>query len=344
MRVHTESLPIRPFLMRIAIAVSALAISSYFFACTRTDQKPVGPLEKVTIAYAIPPYTALADIAQARGYFRLEGLEVTPRFHSTGKAALDEVLEGKADLATVAETPVMFAIMRGAEISIIATIQSSNKNNAIFARKEKGIRAPQDLKGKKIGVTSGTIGEFFMDAFLAVHGISRKGVTVVNLEPEKMPEALVNGDVDAVSAWSPVLSQAQANLGERGIIFHDEDIFTQTFNIAATQDYIRKNPARVKAVLLALIKAEQFAIHNPAAAQEIVADFQQMDRALFGEIWTGNTFSVTLDQSLLLALEDESRWAIKNGLIGKSEIPNYLDFIYLDGLASVKPKAVRILR
>ncbi len=59
--------------------------------------------------------------------------------HPYGKTALKEVLEGKADFATVAETPVMFAIMKGEKISIIATIQTSSRNSAIMARKDKGI-------------------------------------------------------------------------------------------------------------------------------------------------------------------------------------------------------------
>jgi len=60
---------------------------------------------------------------------------------------------------------VMFAIMEGNKISIIATIQTSNRNNAIIARKDRGILTPQDLRGRKIATTFGTIAEFFMDAF-----------------------------------------------------------------------------------------------------------------------------------------------------------------------------------
>ena len=68
------------FLIRIVLIISALAISACFTSCSRTDNKSIGPPEKVTIAYGIPPATALADIAQARGYFRSEGLEMTPHF------------------------------------------------------------------------------------------------------------------------------------------------------------------------------------------------------------------------------------------------------------------------
>jgi len=50
-----------------------------------------------------------------------------------------------------------------------------------------------------------------------------------------------------------------------------------------------------------------------------------------------------LDQSLVLALEDEARWAIKNKLTSKTKVPNYLNHIHLDALKSVAPSAVTII-
>jgi ABC-type nitrate/sulfonate/bicarbonate transport system substrate-binding protein len=55
----------------------------------------------------------------------------------------------------------MLAIMSGNKIAIIATIQSSNKTNAVIVRKDKGIQAPKDLKGMRIGVPPGTVGNIF---------------------------------------------------------------------------------------------------------------------------------------------------------------------------------------
>jgi NitT/TauT family transport system substrate-binding protein len=331
-------------LVRILASLAATAAIACFFACKQSDDKPAGPLEKAVIAYSTPPHAVLAQIALVQGYYLQEGLEAIPQFHVYGKKALDAVLEGKADFATVGETPAMFAIMKGGEISILATIQASNKNTAIFARKDKGILTPDDLKGRKIAVTFGTIGEFFMDAFLAVHGVSRKDLQVVNLDPDALHAALVNGDVDAVSTWDPITSRLQMKLGDKGIRLYGEDIYTQTFNIVATQGFVGRNPGMVQKMLRALIKAEDFVRENPREAQKIVADFNRMELALVHEIWPGNRFTVALDQSLLLALEDESRWAIHNGLVRKVGIPNYLDFIYLDGLASVNSRAIRILK
>lgn len=272
------------------------------------------------------------------------GLEAIQQKYPYGKIALQAVLEGKADFATVAETPVMFAVMNGEKIYVIATIQTSSKTNAIVARKDKGIFTPADLKGKKIAATLGTTSEFFMDAYLAVHGIARKDMKVVDLKAVELSDALANGTVDAVSAFNPFLIQMQKKLGHKGLTFYDEEIYTQSFNIVATQQFVRNNPGKVNKVLRALIKAEEFVTRNPAAAQKIVADFSRMDAALVREIWQDASFLVRLDQSLVLALEDESRWAVTGGLTGNKKIPDYMDYIYLEGLQSVKPTAVRILR
>ncbi len=107
-----------PILSFIALGVLAISTSAGFFAGSRTDPA-VNPLEKVTIACVPPPYTALIDIALAKGFSRQKGLEVAPRFHSTGKAGLDEVLAGKADFATVAATLIILAIMTGDRISLM---------------------------------------------------------------------------------------------------------------------------------------------------------------------------------------------------------------------------------
>lgn len=334
----------RSFKYRIALlsvaALMILAARGYLLMRTSSGVPP----EKLTLAYSTPPYTVLIDIAENRGYFLQEGLEVTPQVYAYGKLAFDALLEGKADIATVGETPFVLAVMKGNKLSVLATIQTSHKNNAIIARKDKGILAPPDLKGRKIGTTFGTIGEFFMDAFLVSHGISRKSMKVVNLAPEAMENALTNGDVDAVSSWSPDVVPLLKELGDKGTAFYDADIYTQTFSVVANQEYISKNAGRVNRLIRALVQAEEFAHQNPVEAQKIIAARSGTDVASIGSMWDDNTFSVTLDQSLLLAMEDESRWAIKNRLVSQTRVPNYLDFIYRDGLESVNPKAVRILR
>jgi NitT/TauT family transport system substrate-binding protein len=61
-------------------------------------------------------------------------------------------------------------------------------------------------------------------------------------------------------------------------------------------------------------------------------------------IWRENQFSLSLDQSLITAIENEARWMIKNKLTAEKSMPNFPDFISEDALKAIKPNAVNIIR
>jgi ABC-type nitrate/sulfonate/bicarbonate transport system substrate-binding protein len=190
------------FSIVIFVALAVIAWSGS--GCTPPD-KQAGPREKITFAYSTAPNAALVHIAFANGYFSEEGLDATPQLHVFGKLALDAVMDGKADLATVAETPFVFAVMNGRKITTFAVIETSNRNEAIIARQDRGIAKPSDLLGKKIGFTLGTTSDFFAYSFLLFHGIDEKQVRRIGMDPDEMAEALGTGKVDAVSTWNPYL-------------------------------------------------------------------------------------------------------------------------------------------
>ena len=344
MTVKIEASPHRKLLLkRMVIAVTTLATIVCLFACNLTNRE-VGPTEKTTIAFSATHYSLLANVAQVKGYFQEEGLEVTPHMHAYGKLALQAMMEDKADFATVAETPVMFAILNGADLSIIATIHKTNNDNAIIARTGKGIVQPADLKGRKIAATFGTTSEFFLDTFLAINAISKEDVELVNLRQEELLQALSEGKIDAAAAFNPFLIAAQNQLDKNVTTFYNKNIYTQTFLIVSTKEFTKHNPGIVKKVLRAIDRSEKFFKENPEESLKMVADFNKQDIAAIREMLDGTSTELSLDQSLILSLEDESRWAIKSQLTSASKVPNYLDYLYLDGLDSVKPAVVEILR
>ena len=332
------------FPVRMMPAIAALALGACLWACTQADRKPAGATEKATMAYPSMLEATLVQVAQSQGYFRQEGLDVSAHVHPYGKLALKELLEGKADFATVAETPVMLAIMNSEDISVIATISTSSIGHAILARKDKGIHTIVDLKGKKIATTLGTTAHFYQDMILAINEISPKDVQTVNLDVEAIHDVLTQGDIAAVSTFNPHIVVTQKKLGDRLITFQDKDVYTYTFNIVATREFTSKNPDKVRKLLHALLNSEKYVREHPLEAQKIMSAFSGVDSGLLSKIWDDYNFSVALDQQLILLLEDESRWAINSGLTNERQIPNYLNHIYFDGLRSVRPDAVRILR
>lgn len=321
-----------------------LALIALLPACQKSTPQSAAPLQKITVAYTWQPQSTLVHIAVAKGYFSEEGLDVQPLMHTYGKAALQEVLDHKADFATVAETPVMFSILDGEKIFVIANIEASSMNNAIVARKDAGIAKPGDLKGKRIGFTPGTTSDFFLDSLLTAIGLTRKDIKPVGLKPEEMQDAIMAKKLDAVSTWNYPLTLIQQQLGANGTIFYDKEIYTETFNIAARQDFVQKNPETVKHFLRALLKAEDFVKQNPEAAQSIMSASTKIDHSLIHEVWNAFNYHVVQDQTLLLTLEDETRWAMKNKLTDKTEMPDYLSYIQLDNLRAIKPEAIRMNR
>lgn len=324
------------------VACLILLLCTPLIGCSRSAEPPPGRPEQTTFALAALPDTALAQISQELGFFAYEGLNTALHVHRYGKPALQEVLDGKADFATVAETPVMYAALKGEKISIIATIFTTNLSNLVVGRKDNGIGSTKELKGKKIATTFGTTSEFFLSTFLITHGISLDDVQLVDLRPEAIPDALARGEIDAASLFSPFTAITMRKLGQNGIAFRDKDIYRYNFMIVATQQFIRKHPDRVRRFLKALVKAEAYAAKEPAKSQEIVARFLGEPIEAVRDYWAEGTFAVGLDQTLVLSLEDEFEWALKKEKHA-AQAPNPLEFIYLDGLKSVKPDAVRIL-
>ena len=300
--------------------------------------------QKITFAFTYQPQSTLAHVATVKGYFKEEGLDVQPLMREFGKEALQTVLDNKADFATVAETPVMFSGLRGDKIFVIANIEASTTNNAIVARKAAGIAVPSDLKGKRVGFTAGTTSDFFLDSFLTANGLARQDIQPIALKPDEMQDAIAAKNIDAVSTWNYPLTLIAHKLGNEAIVFYDRQIYTETFNIVAQQELVKTKPETVKRFLRALVKAEDFVAKNPEEAQTIMAAATKIDISLIRDVWDAFNYRVVLDQKLLLTLEDEARWAMKQKLTDKTEMPDYTSYIHTDSLRAVRPEAVSTSR
>ena len=60
-------------------------------------------------------------------------------------------------------------------------------------------------------------------------------------------------------------------------------------------------------------------------------------------VWPKNHLSLSLDQSLVSAMEDEGRWMIKNNLTSEKTITQLRDYMYTKGLMEVNPEAVNVI-
>ncbi len=315
----------------------------FCFGCGDTTG-PTGPLQPVTIATSTVALSSSIYLAQKKGFFKAEGLDVTVEIHSAGRLALQQVLDGKADLCTVAETPVAHAAVNGTPVVILATLGHSDKNTQLICRKDRGIATVQDLRGKRIGVVKGTSAEFFLSSYLLFKGIPSEALQIVYLTPAEVPEALVNGTVDAGATWDPITVQIRRKLGDNALVFHSEGLYGFRWNLATSADLVKPKAETFQKVLRALLRATaELKIKNDEAIAAST-EYTRLPPEDFREVWDTMAFDIGLDQALIMSLEAESRWILRSQ--GKSDdaTPNFLKYIAPEALDKVAPHANRLIR
>ncbi|MYM68653.1 ABC transporter substrate-binding protein [Pseudoduganella sp. FT55W] len=281
--------------------------------------------------------------AQRQGYFTNQQLQVRVLPYSSGKAALAALLAQQADYATVAEIPVMFAALRGAPVQIFSTIYHTGQDHGVVARRDRGIRQASDLAGKRIGVSLSTSAHFALDLLLNRQRLDSDDVQLRNYPPEALLAALQSGEVDAVSGWDPFLGEIEDQLGPLALRFSGPDVYESQYHMVARRADLGLQPQLVQRLLQALWQGGRYCQQHPEQVLALLPRLSPSRRAAMLAEWPAHRFGIELEQSLLFTLEDQARWAVKSGLVSEAAPPNFLDYLYLDGMLAVRPSAVSVL-
>jgi ABC-type nitrate/sulfonate/bicarbonate transport system substrate-binding protein len=303
-------------------------------------------LEPKALTIAMPVQVAAGAIyvAQERRVFPERGLDVTLRPFLLGKQALQAVLDGQADIALVADTPFMLAVLRGEPIAALGTVFESRQTMAIFARKDSGIVGAAALGNTKVATVTGTNAEYFLDTMLDVHGVGRDGVSILAVKPDQLVGVLKAGQVDAVTVWHPDLARLEQELGTAGLTIYGEDFFVYRFLIVGKKTFIDTHPVELERLLASIEASNALIRADPGRARALLGQRLGMAPALLAKAFNPLDFTLTLDQSLLLALSNQARWAETKEIVPRAQIPDFLEFIREAPLTRFAPSANKIIR
>lgn len=317
------------------------AISAGFGSLSCSSGSNSVPPESVSFG-ALPTGSAgLIYVAQDQGFLAANGLDVDIKDYATGVASTDALLKGEVDIAWSAELPLVRKAFAEENISIVAVL-SRFSDEFLFARKDR-VEGISDLKGKKIGVPLNTIAEFYLGRFLELSGLSANDISVVDVQPAQSMEAITSDSVDGVVTWEPYASQIRAQLANSTVSWSVQSSQPGYGVITVRNDWINEHEDTLKRFLKSLTQAQDYLMRNPEAAKAIVQNRMNWDNALIETFWSENQFSISLDQSLITAMEDEARWMIDSNLTTEKQVPDFLDYIYEGALRAVKPEAVNII-
>ena len=236
---------------------------------------------KVTIAvggknlfYYLP-----LTVAERKGYFKDEGLEVEIPDFAGGAKALQALVGGSADMVSGAYEHTINMLAKKQPIKAVV-LQAKYSSIVLVMSKERAAKykSPKDLKGLKIGVTApGSSTNMFVNNLLAKDGLKPTDVSIVGVGTGSGAfAAMEKGEIDALSNLDPVITQLEStgkfvavadSRTEKGM----KEIYGGDYHasvIYITDEYIKKNPNTVQAVVNAMVRADRWIAK--ASPQEIV--------------------------------------------------------------------------
>lgn len=229
--------------------------------------------EKMTLLldWFINPDHGPIIIAQEKGYFSDQNLEVEIIAPADPSAPPKLVAAGQADLAVSYQPQLHLQITQGLPLIRVGTLVATPLN-CLLVLENGPIQTPKSLAGKKIGFSVAGVEEILLSAILQKYNVELKDVELVNVNFSLSP-SLMSGQVDAVigAFRNFELNQMKiANvpgkcffLEEEGVPPYDELIYVANAN--------NIDHEKIRKFLKATELATQYIINNPEESWKIFA-------------------------------------------------------------------------
>ncbi len=224
-------------------------------------------------------------VAKDKKLFDKHGVDVEVMY--IRGVAIEALLAGEVQFVRASPPSVVRSTIRGADLAIIA----NTVNVAVFSLMTKPeITRPEDLKGKKIGVTNlGDSPDLVLSLLLERWGLQRnKDVTVLGIRGG-MPELLVSvtkGFVDGGMISAPNNLRG-VKMGLRELVdAADYGIPYVNSPLSTRRSFIKNNRNTVLRVLRAYQESVQDIRNDKNSALKILAKYVRLDEpAILGEVY-----------------------------------------------------------
>lgn len=325
--------------MRYAIAAFMMSISLVFTACAAPGAAPeaevaetapaaaeveaAGDAELTTVRVGIIPITIFAPlfVADAKGYFAEEGIELETLAQEGGPENVVQVAAGNFDVAgSGIGSGMLNAIARGIEFEIVAPLHTERPplTSPFVVSKERfdsgELTSMADMEGKKVSINSkGAATEYWLWNALQQGGLDFPDVEVVGVAYRDVAPALENGSLDG-----GILSEPLATLME------DQELVSRL-----SQDFIQDFTPTY------LFFNKDWAVANPELAQSFVKAYLRGARDLNGDQWFSDENLAIIEANTSVPVDVIRRanrsYHDPNGIIPVEDVEALEDFFRMQG-------------
>lgn len=222
----------------------------------------------------MPNYASMNSVVAGieTGSFEEQGLEVELVEFADGPTIIAALESGSIDAGYIGPGAHVLPIQGQAKIFAFSHLGNADE---VIGNTEKGVKTIEDLKGKEIGVATGTSSETILDLTLQEAGISKDDVTLVDMDASAIVTAMVSGGVDAVATWSPNTNTIKEEMGDKAEMLTNNaryaDQFPSIASWVVSPSYAEENKETIEKFTKGLYAGMEYHIDNPEEVAKWVA-------------------------------------------------------------------------
>lgn len=202
------------------------------------------------------------------------GIQVTESTFAKGLDVMQAIIAGELDVGATASEAAISGRAKGIPIYVVAGFAKGGAR--LVARPDAGIKTVKDLKGKKVGVTRGSIQELLLATELGQNGISSsdapgKDVQLIYLGYPDLNAALLGKNLDAIMQTEPQASQAlNKNFGVEILKPYDTPIGEPVRTLVMTEKFYKERRPLAEKFMRCFVEATKTFIDNKSVAEKYV--------------------------------------------------------------------------
>ncbi|HZP75066.1 MAG TPA: ABC transporter substrate-binding protein [Pseudolabrys sp.] len=320
----------------VVVGIGAAAVSLCSFASAQD-------LKKLTVFIEPDVHYDSIWMADAKGFYKAEGLDVDFKQFPTGVAALAAFTAGAGDIALSGELPALshWIAVKG-DYRLLTVLERDSKGFVVVA--QNSIKAASDLKGKVIATRVGTTGSWFVSEYLQKNHLNPDDVTVKDLTPAVMPTALCKEEIAAFFIWQPFGSRTLEICPDKAHILSDATGYIDGFLVAGARPAWLASPEGKDAAtrfLRATLKGKDVAEKDFTGVAQYAADKYKLSEKATRDEWQTNNRRLGFDDVFFRDHCQLASWARSQKRM--NEQLDFSKYIWPDGFRSIDPKLVSSL-
>lgn len=255
----------------LALALSAAVLGALPMAASAQTKI------KIVMAWKYNGTQAWFFLAQERGYFKAEGLDVEIDQGDGSAAAITKVASGayNAGFGDI-NALIDLAAKRPADAPIGVYMMYNIPPFTVVVKKDSPIKTPKDLEGKTVGGPAADAALKLFPAFAKIAKVDASKVNITNMAPNLREQMLLRGQVDAAFGYVNTIHFSAKLIGIdpdrdlRYIKYADYGMDLYSNALVFSKAFVKENPKAVQGFVRALNRAFNESLAKPAEAMDVM--------------------------------------------------------------------------